>query len=1159
MKNEINDILKEIEFLLNQVRRNEDEITYLDLSNNAYLFQVKDILLNAISALKNNSKVIKVNFSRSNVDDDILKELNVLFLKNKTLEELNVSCNFDITLVGFTHIARILDENQCIKKLELEAVGLYFKKGSLNLIIDSLKNNKTLNSLNLEGNSLTSEDGEKISLLLDTNSTLVAINLEDNDKIDKKILNEINRKLYHNQLLTKKDYKDNNGNTPLHLLAQDGRADLIEKLINDAVWDVNVKNHNGFTPLHLAIKAGQRAVVIKLLELGASYISESMVENKQNFFLALNLAVIGNHCGVLEVLINHQLSDVLMSDNNNDTLVHIAAKCNSTKALSLLLSHTNLKYHDLSIKNKDGQFPIHIAAAAKNNSSKDILHYLIRQDDAAKNSLDANRHSPLYVAIRNHNEEIVRLLLKLGADIDDESLKLMSKINNSNISNQINNALSDRRSKQFSNNNSSNVALPYFDNLVLKGGGVKGIAYVGALNALAANNPQFYEKLQRIAGTSAGSITAFLLGIGYSPKEIEDEMRKIKFDSFMDGPSKEFVKEKLQDGFDLDALVKKSSFQTQFAWKEAKNITSAGINSVKNIQEKRVGSTLFNVWKTSVHAYNLYNLYSEMSNEFSGVFSVINIVRQFTKEGGFGIFPGEVAKKLFDSLLEKALKEKLHITQEMLKKEGISDYNLTFKELRKLRESKHVPDECKKRLKDIYFVGTNLSRCRTEIFSDEHTPDVCITDALRISMAFPFFFKPWNIYVKDKNGKRIKNSDDYYIDGGVLVNYPITIFDRIKYLSNDSMGNDIKGEDKDCYIHNPKTLGLYLSSNAEKKLLEQNIEDIQGVAKIEHFGNFLLAFIGLYLNHEENLHFHSDDRKRSVYIDSMGFSTLDFALNENSQNILIQSGQVAVNDFNKRSKHEIHEFKLSRNVLIPLIKYSNNPQIYFSESGIRFDNLKVDITHPQQVYNLYFCAEDDDISCLKELGININTTDAQGNNALHYAMLKCNDKLLKSLIKHEADRKKIIDNTKKVVSRLLSANIENIPNKNGWFVLDIMWNFRNANRDNKNLAPYCDAIILELLSLKNKSNQNLFGCTLKTFNELQTYFSEFDEREKITYGTIFKELKEHYLKNINKNEFTNNKDCKPSKNPTSNFAQNQNENKDKPDVKKEDLKSVEPK
>lgn len=66
--------------------------------------------------------------------------------------------------------------------------------------------------------------------------------------------------------------------------------------------------------------------------------------------------------------------------------------------------------------------------------------------------------------------------------------------------------------------------------LVFEGGGVKGIALVGALSVLQEHGFQ----AQRVAGTSAGAIVATLCAAGYSPPEIHDLITGQDFTRFTD-------------------------------------------------------------------------------------------------------------------------------------------------------------------------------------------------------------------------------------------------------------------------------------------------------------------------------------------------------------------------------------------------------------------------------------------------------------------------------------------------------------------------------------------------------------------------------------------------------------------------------------------------
>lgn len=78
------------------------------------------------------------------------------------------------------------------------------------------------------------------------------------------------------------------------------------------------------------------------------------------------------------------------------------------------------------------------------------------------------------------------------------------------------------------------MAAPSWKNLVLEGGGVWGIGTVGALQVLEERG--LLNAVERVAGTSAGSIVALLLALGYSASEIRAIMDGLDFSMFEDDP-----------------------------------------------------------------------------------------------------------------------------------------------------------------------------------------------------------------------------------------------------------------------------------------------------------------------------------------------------------------------------------------------------------------------------------------------------------------------------------------------------------------------------------------------------------------------------------------------------------------------------------------------
>jgi NTE family protein len=133
----------------------------------------------------------------------------------------------------------------------------------------------------------------------------------------------------------------------------------------------------------------------------------------------------------------------------------------------------------------------------------------------------------------------------------------------------------------------------------------------------------------------------------------------------------------------------------------------------------------------------------------------------------------------------------------------------------------------------MYFMATNLSTRFSEVFSAEHTPRTCIADAVRIFMSIPLLFAA-------KRGLR----DDVYVDGGVLDNYPVKLFDRQTYVALESstlteyykcINREIEGLDRSIspYVYNKGTLGFRLDSREEISLFRDQSES--GHNRIDDF------------------------------------------------------------------------------------------------------------------------------------------------------------------------------------------------------------------------------------------------------------------------------------------------------------------------------------
>lgn len=100
--------------------------------------------------------------------------------------------------------------------------------------------------------------------------------------------------------------------------------------------------------------------------------------------------------------------------------------------------------------------------------------------------------------------------------------------------------------------------------------------------------------------------------------------------------------------------------------------------------------------------------------------------------------------------------------------------------------------------RDLYVVATNLTTRTTEIFSADSTPHVAVVDALLMTQALPLVFEALQF-----DGKRL-GQGEFYSDGGILVNYPLQIFDERPFAArNRWFVNGVNWETLGCRLYTP--------------------------------------------------------------------------------------------------------------------------------------------------------------------------------------------------------------------------------------------------------------------------------------------------------------------------------------------------------------------
>ncbi|MCF8296990.1 MAG: patatin-like phospholipase family protein [Saprospiraceae bacterium] len=191
--------------------------------------------------------------------------------------------------------------------------------------------------------------------------------------------------------------------------------------------------------------------------------------------------------------------------------------------------------------------------------------------------------------------------------------------------------------------------------------------------------------------------------------------------------------------------------------------------------------------------------------------------------------------------------------------------------------------------KDLYVTATCLNKQKLIVFSHETYPDMKIKDAVRISMSIPLYFKAVFIDSKGKvyEDPKERNNLDLVVDGGVIGNFPIFLFDS---LGVDSDNNQIR-------ITNPETIGIRIDSDMQiqndslsKELAAIPINDIQ---------DYISAFYTLVIENLNRNQLIEEDWNRTVSVSSVGVGPKIKMLSKTEKEKLVESGRKSAMAFLK--------------------------------------------------------------------------------------------------------------------------------------------------------------------------------------------------------------------------------------------------------------------
>jgi len=145
-----------------------------------------------------------------------------------------------------------------------------------------------------------------------------------------------------------------------------------------------------------------------------------------------------------------------------------------------------------------------------------------------------------------------------------------------------------------------------------------------------------------------------------------------------------------------------------------------------------------------------------------------------------------------------------------------------------------------------------------------------VADAVRASMSIPFFYEPVRFTSRDPEGKE---ATSYMVDGGMLSNFPIEVFDRT-----------------DGKPPRWPTFGLKLS--AKPDAAQRQKYDVHGTFSLAR------AMVGTMTSFHDQIHIDDPSAvARTMFVDTFGIRATDFDIDETMQDTLFKSGRRAAEAF----------------------------------------------------------------------------------------------------------------------------------------------------------------------------------------------------------------------------------------------------------------------
>lgn len=190
------------------------------------------------------------------------------------------------------------------------------------------------------------------------------------------------------------------GSTPLHLATLCNHKEIVKFLISNGA-DVNVKDDNGYTPIFGAVfdyEAGDRSETVKML---IAYGADVNATDTGGLTPLHNAAMNGKR-QMIELLLANK-ADPNVKSASGITAAQFAAEANQQDIAALLESAV--------VRADEIHKPVTNGDLAK-------VAVVLKDNPGLANAIDISGRTPLHIAVMFDRNEIIELLISLGADVN---------------------------------------------------------------------------------------------------------------------------------------------------------------------------------------------------------------------------------------------------------------------------------------------------------------------------------------------------------------------------------------------------------------------------------------------------------------------------------------------------------------------------------------------------------------------------------------------------------------------------------------------------------------------------------------------------------------------------------------------------------------------